>query len=211
MKELDKWFEQNREVGAIDDYFRENSSRSWDNFNLKTKIAFYEEFSGNKYIEPKKKPDNKVESSFPAIKRVLTRRSIQSLEGNEEELLSERYEVIVETANPEEASKQFLEAFIGYGLFAPLPYSLRTDNHEVNLEELLGDIYPLFHIISDYFSRMGFNTRDKQDERAAFFGRILPYINPSIDFIKIRALVRGELEEHYIKTGRPLAAQYLTI
>lgn len=54
MKELDKWFEQNREVGAIDDYFRENPNRNWAAFNLKTKIAFYEEFSGSRYIEPKK-------------------------------------------------------------------------------------------------------------------------------------------------------------
>jgi hypothetical protein len=183
VKEINKWFTENSEIGEIDDAARLIPGFDWSKMSYEKKLAFYESFNGK--IE--KQPRN-VKTEFPNIKVKVRTLSTQTLEGDTIE--SDSY-YVVEGAG----SKEILNAYVKYGTLAPLPHTLELNHDNEELEATL-------HIIQDCFSRGRISGKGKEKERVELWQKME---GKSLE--EIKAVRQNFLEEVY--KDRPMALKFI--
>lgn len=183
-KQLDKWFQDSKEVGEIDDFLRTRPDFSWFKLKYQAKLDFYNAATGEKIQAPKQI----VATAFPNIQRRVTTTRQETLEGH---LIKETYQYEIVG----KGSQELIDAYIQYGLLAPLPYTETFEHDDKELESILS-------YVQNYFSRSALSKKDKQEDRNIFWREIK---NKPLKGVK--AIIYSKLEILY--KDRPLALNYL--
>jgi hypothetical protein len=179
IKEINKWFAENSEVGEIDDATRLIPGFDWGKMSQDKKLAFYESFNGRV-----KKQLKNIKTEFPNIKvRVITS-SIQTLEGYTTESNSS---YVVEGSG----SAEIIQAYVKYGLLAPLPHTLILKHNDEELEAILA-------VLEDCFSRGHISGEGKEKERLQLWDKMA-----GKSLSEVKEIRQWFLDEVY--SDRPLA------
>ena len=183
IKEINKWFAENSEVGEIDDATRLILGFDWSKMSYDKKLAFYESFNG----KVKKQPKN-IKTEFPNIKVKVSTISIQTMEGDTIEFDSS---YVVKGVG----SAEIIQAYVKYGILAPLPHTLELEHDNDELEVILA-------VLQDCFSRGRISGKGKEKDRLQLWEKIT---GKSLSEVKdIRRLFLGE-----IYRDRPMALKFI--